>query len=550
MAKTRKLVVDILADASRFGSEITKADGYSKRLQGSMKALSKSMALGIGAAGVAAFAFGKSALDAAVEAQKAQKGIEATIKSTGGAAGVTAKEIDKFANTMQFKTGIDDEAIKRSQALLLGFRNVRNESGKGNKIFNRASVAMLDLGAKMGSTDSAAKALGRALTDPIGGLKGLKGAGVQLNASQKDTIKNLIASGDLLGAQKIILDEVSTATGGFAESQVTAGDKAKLAFGEIQEKIGAGLLPVAEKLSTWVVEKLIPGIQDFWKKHGPKIVKVFEDFRDAVKKIAETLGPVINKALRELGKFIKDNGKALAGGVGLITAALAAYAIAAGAAAIASGFATVGMIALEVASAPLWGTVLVTSAAILGLLAALAATGDLLPFIGDAFSSWIDIIKSIPNAFREVWRAIIPITNDIIGILEGFVNRSIDVINVLIRGLNLVKPGKDIGLIDHVEIPRFQQTGIPNGGGGGGASRREGDGGIVTRATQVIVGERGPEAIIPLDQFGFGQPAGPTNVTINVQASPLSSPADVGAAVVDALKAYERRNGSLKLKIA
>jgi phage-related minor tail protein len=77
-----------------------------------------------------------------------------------------------------------------------------------------------------------------------------------------------------------------------------------------------------------------------------------------------------------------------------------------------------------------------------------------------------------------------------------------------------------------------------------------GDGGIVTRATKAIVGERGPEAIIPLERLGIGQQSAPANITINVQVSPLSNPAEVGAAVVDALKAYERRNGVLPLRVA
>ncbi len=553
MAKTRKLVVDVLADASRFTKELTKADGYTKRLKGSMKELGTSLSLGVGAAGVAAAAFGKSALDAAIEAQKAQKGVEASIKASGGAANVTAKEIDKFASKMQMKTGIDDEAIKKSQSLLLGFRAVRNESGKGNDIFNRASVAMLDLGKKLGSTDGAAKALGRALTDPINGLKGLKGAGVNLNDSQKETIRNLVESGDLLGAQKLVLDEVTQATGGFAESQVTAGDRAKLAFGEIQEKIGAGLLPVAEKLSTWVTETLIPGIERFWKKHGPKIVDVFQDLRKAIGKIADTLGPVVMKALKEFGKFIQDNYKMIATGIGIVAAVLAVYAVAAGASAIASFAAAAGAIALEVATSPLWGTIALVSAAVLGLFAALAFTGDLFPFLIDATKSWGDIIGKIPGFFRAVWRELIPIANDIITVIEGFVNRSIDAINLLIKAINLVKPGRDIGTIDHVNIPRFTQTGEgsdPLRQYRSGGVTRMGDGGIVTRATSAIVGERGPEAIIPLDQFGFGQPATPSNVTINVQVSPLSNPAEVGAAVVDALKAYERRNGALPLKVA
>lgn len=551
MAKTRKLIVDILADARQFGSEITKADGYTKRLKGSMSDLGKSVGLGVGVAGAAAFAFGKSALDSAIDAQKAQKSVEATIKSTGGAAKVTGKQIDKFASKMQMKTGIDDEAIKKSQSLLLGFKAVRNESGKGNQIFNRASVAMLDLGAKLGSTDSAAKALGRALTDPVNGLKGLKGAGVNVSDSQKEMIRKLVESGDLLGAQKIILDEVKGSTEGFAESQVTAGTKAKVAFGEIQEKIGAGLLPVAEKLGTWVTDTLIPGVERFWRDHGPQITEVFETLKKTLKKIGESLGPVVLKGLQALGDFINNNGKAIATGIGLVAGALLIYTGAVTAAGIASGISAIGFGILEAVTSPIWGTILLTSVAFLALIAALAATGDLFPVIIDAAKSWYEYIKKIPDLFRSIWREIIPIVNGIIGLWEGLVNSIIDAVNRIIYAINLVKPGRDIANIGHITLGRFEQTGLPEIGSGGGGSRRVmGEGGLVTRATDVTIGERGPEVVIPLDQLGFGRPAQPANVTINVQASPLASPADVGAAVVDALKAYERRNGTLPLKVA
>lgn len=532
MAKTRKLIVDVIADASKFTSELDKADGYSKRLKGSMQKLGKSMAIGIGAAGAAAFAFGKSALDAAIEAEKANKAVEATIKSTGGAANVTAKEIDRFASAMQMKTGIDDETIKKSQSILLGFQSVRNEAGKGNDIFNRASVAMLDLGTKLGGTDAAAKALGRALADPVGGLKGLKGAGVVLNEEQKTTIKNLVESGNLLGAQKIVLDEVTKATGGFAESQATAGDKAKAAFGELQEQVGKELLPVFNKLSDWFIKKGLPAIQRFFKwadKNRPILV-------------------------------------AFAGAILAIAAAI--------------GIANAVMWLLSLNPIVMW-TLLITAAvvALAAILVVLYNKFDIVKTIVDtvgrviktvAEGIWQGItlyfglvkrqIEILVDVFQWLWNTLEPLGSAIVGIFAGVFdgiktalrvgwNALVRILNPILSTLNRV-PGMG-WLPDRLpEWPGDTSTGDSRTIYQSGGVRRMADGGIVTRATRAIIGEAGPEAVIPLDQFGFGQRAQPVNVTINVQASPLSSPADVGAAVVDALKAYERRNGTLPLKVA
>ena len=62
------------------------------------------------------------------------------------------------------------------------------------------------------------------------------------------------------------------------------------------------------------------------------------------------------------------------------------------------------------------------------------------------------------------------------------------------------------------------------------------DGGVITKPTLGLIGEAGPEAVIPLNQMG--SMGGTTNVTVNM-------PAGVdGQAVVDAIEAYARENGA------
>jgi hypothetical protein len=69
-------------------------------------------------------------------------------------------------------------------------------------------------------------------------------------------------------------------------------------------------------------------------------------------------------------------------------------------------------------------------------------------------------------------------------------------------------------------------------------------GGIVNQATLAVIGESGPEAVIPLDRIGdFGAGGGGNNVTINVQGGDPN-------AVVDALRAYMFRNGSVPIRVS
>jgi hypothetical protein len=66
------------------------------------------------------------------------------------------------------------------------------------------------------------------------------------------------------------------------------------------------------------------------------------------------------------------------------------------------------------------------------------------------------------------------------------------------------------------------------------------DGGIVTGPTLALIGEAGPEAVVPLDRYNGG---GGANVTINVQGADPN-------AVVDALRTYMFRNGSVPIRVS
>jgi hypothetical protein len=214
------------------------------------------------AAGVASVVGGSLAA-AAYESQKVMKQTEAIIAATGTSAGLTAKGVADLAESMSMKTGLDDEAIQTSMNLLLTFKQVRNEMGEGNDIFNRASMAMLDLGNVFGSTDAAAKMLGKALSDPVRGVTALARAGVNFSKQQRDQIKTLVATGKTLDAQKLILAEVESQVGGTAVASATAFDKMKVAVGNVQENLGGLLLPVIERLSNFVISSVVPTMNQF-----------------------------------------------------------------------------------------------------------------------------------------------------------------------------------------------------------------------------------------------------------------------------------------------
>lgn len=141
------------------------------------------------------------------------------ITSTGGAANVTADQVEKLAHQIQAYSGYTDDAVVASEDLLLTFPRVRNEAGKNNDIFTRSTVAAADLARRgFGDLSSNAKALGKALSDPVAGLTALRRSGITFTQAQRDQIKSLVESNNLLGAQRLILNEVNREAGGSARA--------------------------------------------------------------------------------------------------------------------------------------------------------------------------------------------------------------------------------------------------------------------------------------------------------------------------------------------
>jgi hypothetical protein len=72
------------------------------------------------------------------------------------------------------------------------------------------------------------------------------------------------------------------------------------------------------------------------------------------------------------------------------------------------------------------------------------------------------------------------------------------------------------------------------------------DGGIVKKATLAVVGEAGPEAVVPLNS----NMGGGTNIYVTVNAGMGTDPARLGDEIVNVLQRYNRRNGALPLKVS
>jgi hypothetical protein len=218
--------------------ELDKAlDGATKRLRdtaGKMNDLGKSLSIGL-TAPIAAF--GAIATKNAVDSAKAIAQVEAAVQSTGGAAGRSVAQLEEMAAGLQrISLYDDDQILKEVTANLLTFTKVTGTQ------FDKAQVAILNLSTRLGTDlTSASVQVGKALNDPIKGVTALGRAGVQFTAQQKEQIAALVESGDVAGAQTIILQELETQFGGAAEAAANVDPYTQLAneVGNLSEDFGA-----------------------------------------------------------------------------------------------------------------------------------------------------------------------------------------------------------------------------------------------------------------------------------------------------------------------
>ncbi|MCA1570793.1 MAG: hypothetical protein LC798_10850 [Chloroflexi bacterium] len=291
------------------------------------------------------------------------------IKSTGGAAKVTAAQVDALATSISNKTGRDDEAIQSGANLLLTFKNVRNEVGRGNDIFNQATASAVDLAAAgFGSIESASKMLGKALNDPIKGMAALGRAGVTFTAAQEKQIKALVKAGDVLGAQRLILAEVQSQVGGAAAATATAGDKMRVAFSNLGEKIGTALLPYLDRASEYMTAKLLPAID--------RALPTLAGLGRAAVTVGTSLGPTATVILNLAGSLAKMVAAAPPGVVTGVAVALLTLATGIRAVGLATAIAGSATKIAAVATNP-WALALAAASVGIGIIAGKSAAAKI-----------------------------------------------------------------------------------------------------------------------------------------------------------------------------
>jgi phage-related minor tail protein len=247
MATIASLQVLLSAQTAKFDSAMK---GSIKRL-GMLQAAAvrtKAAMSGLGAAlGVGGIGFAiKGSVAAFAEEENAIARLDAVLTSTQHAAGLTTDQMTRMAAEFQRTTRFADDMVISAQSVLATFKEIKSP------VFKEAMEAAMNMSTIMGQDlQSSIVQVGKALNDPIVGLTALRRVGVSFNDQQKEMIATLQKSGDVLGAQKIILAELASEFGGAAQksAETMAGkiDQMKNAWGDMAETIGGLLAPALTK---------------------------------------------------------------------------------------------------------------------------------------------------------------------------------------------------------------------------------------------------------------------------------------------------------------
>jgi hypothetical protein len=392
-----------------------------------------------GAAVVGVAKFAVSAVQAAAEAEKVTAQTAAVIKSMGLESVVTASHVANLSEKLALMAGVDDEAIQAGQNMLLTFKNVA-------PILDEATKLTLDLSVAMGKDmSSSAIMVGKALNDPVKGLSAMSRVGIQFTKVQEKMITDAVKHGDTLKAQKVIMAELRKQFGGSARAQANGMERVGVAIDNVKEDLGKALLPMVNRTAKAIGKFVQSKEFQAWLK----------DAQRWIKRTAKQIEDFVRS--KEFQRWMKD--------AVVVMKALIPVIIWVGKVLI-TNFATQIKIVMAVSKSAI-NVFQSVKSVVVGVWGAIK-------------SAW----SAAPGFFSGIWEGVLGFFNSGIEGIKAAMNNLISAFNGALEmsfgGITI--GGKTLGAfsINPPDIPSLAS------------------GGVVTQPTLAMIGEAGPEAVVPL----------------------------------------------------
>lgn len=400
MAGSRTLKLSILGDVDNLNKSLKSATKDVETFGDKMTKAGKVAGAALAAATVAAGAF---AVKIGVEAVKAASDLSETVSKVGVLFGKTSKDIEKFAEGAASSLGQTKQQALDAAATFATFGKAAGLTGKDLSKFSIDFVKLSSDLASFNNTspEQAINAIGSALR---GEAEPLRAYGVLLDdASLRqealalgivNTTKNaLTPQQKVLAAQALIYKQTGAAQGDFERTSDGLANKTRILTAQLENAkvtIGNALLPIVLQLATFISNKVIPIVEQFSEAFGDKkgaLGNTISNVANVVKSLAIPIFEGMKSAFDKIKATIIENKDEFQAFFDILKFA-----------------------------APIIGKII----------------GTVLGSIGDVASVVLNIMGTVVTA------------------LKGLINTAIDLVNIGIRGMNIIKPGADISYVPKI----------------------------------------------------------------------------------------------------
>ena len=500
------VTIGIGADSSGAVKGIQEVQTGFGKMSSSFEKHRKKIAIGMTALGGGLVALAATQMKSAQAEAIGIAKLDQALKNVGGSYAATSVAIEKQIAATQRSTNFGDEVQRE---VLVQLVTVLGDEKKALE----ALPAVLDASAKSGkSTTTVAESMGRALA---GLTNNATSAGVSFEKTEE--------FGDRLA-------KVMSAVGGQAEAAADPMTQLKNSTGDLQQEFGKALLPALEAIvppMTELITKIIA-----WTQENPKLTTAITIIAAGIGGLALVLGPIL---------LILPG---ITAAVGLLSAAFGVLSLSMGPVTLV----ILGVTAAIVAGILIWKNwdkiILLLKATfdkvmnfiqtivekVFGAITAayesklgwLLPGGALVTGILWLMKNWREVFESIQTVTKNVTGAVsgffVGMKDKILGVWDGIVGGIRDAINWIVDKINaFIGSWNRIQLrVPRVRLPEIlggytvggQVFGVPQLG----SIPRLANGGIVRRPTLAMIGESGPEAVVPLNKGGAGINV---NITVN-----------------------------------
>ena len=205
----------------------------------------KRATIAFAAIGAAALAYGAIAVKAATEDAQGQATLANSLKNSTGARDSDVASVEDWIGKVTLATGVADDQLRPALATLA---RATGDVGKAQDLLSLAMDASAATGKDLGAVSTA---LAKAQNGNVGGL-------AKLGIATKD------ASGKTLSFQKVVEKMQGQFSGAQAAKTDTFAGKISVmqnSLDEATESVGYGLLPILTTLATFMVANVLPVIQ-------------------------------------------------------------------------------------------------------------------------------------------------------------------------------------------------------------------------------------------------------------------------------------------------